>query len=272
MATGRFVMAGLSIAAIGLPIRGQAVPKECFDFVAVTPGQLPIVLSAPHGGQDKIPGAVARSNKAAYRFTTGCDVNTDVLVEALAKELHNLLGRRPFVVRAKFHRRYVDVNRRPEDAYESPEAKRAYDAYHAALAEQCTIVRRQWGQGLLLDIHGQVSRVDTVVRGTNDGKTDALLRQRHGEGAHFGPQSLIGRLSEAGLKVHPQRADEKELAGFRGGYIVQTYGSHERFAIDAVQLEFGSDYRKDKAVNETAVKTARAVEKFARQYLLIRDS
>lgn len=264
----RLLMVGLVVSALASRAGAQTPVERSTPLVVATRGQLPILLSGPHGGQEKIPQAPPRSNKGAFRFTTGRDVNTDILVDAIADELQARFdGKRPFVVRAKFHRRYLDVNRRPGDAYEAPAAQAVYEAYHAALAGYCAEIRRQWGHGLLLDVHGQVARVDAVVRGTNDGKTDELLRRRFGEGAHFGPQSLIGRLAESGLKVHPTAAGEKELPSFRGGYIVQTYGSHERFAIDAVQLEFGSNLRRTDAVRETARKAAEAIERFARQYL-----
>ena len=48
--------------------------------------------------------------------------------------------------------------------------------------------------------------------------------------------------------------------------IVQTYGPGE-FGIDAIQLEFGGDYRTPARRAATAVVVAAAVERFAGLYL-----
>ncbi len=79
---------------------------------------------------------------------------------------------------ARFHRKYIDANRPPDIAYEDPRAKPVYDAYRDTLAGYCREVRKTYGRGLLLDVHGQGAMKDAVIRGTKDGKTVALLVQR----------------------------------------------------------------------------------------------
>jgi hypothetical protein len=70
------------------------------------------------------------------------------------------------------------------------------------------------------------------------------LRERFGDVSHVGDDSLFGLLKKRGWTVYPDPFDGREQAGFTGGYIVQTHGSHRAEGIDAVQLEFGADYRK----------------------------
>ena len=72
--------------------------------------------------------------------------------------------------------------------------KPVYDAYHAALTDYCRDVQQKFHMGLLLDIHGQATAEDTVFRGTQDGKTVTLLRERFGEAARTGQESQDRRL------------------------------------------------------------------------------
>ena len=99
-------------------------------------------------------------------------------------------------------------------------------------------------------------------------KTDEEhLRRTFGEEAHTGPQSLLGLLAAKGWKVHPDPGTGREQAGFTGGFIVRTYGSGKADGIDAIQLEFGIDYRRADARDKTAEALAAAVTEWSRKYL-----
>jgi hypothetical protein len=128
-------------------------------------------------------------------------------------------------------------------------------------------VKKNYGKGLLLDLHGQGSQPDTIIRGTQNGKTVSLLIQRYGEKAHTGPKSFFGFLAAGGAKVNPANGTDEEVKGLSGGHIVRTYGSEE-FGIDAIQLEFGNDYRTKEKRQETAAKIASAAAEYAKLYLL----
>jgi N-formylglutamate amidohydrolase len=128
-------------------------------------------------------------------------------------------------------------------------------------------VRAKHGRGLLLDIHSQGMFPDSVVRGTQDGKTVALLRQRFGEKAHTGPDSFFGLLGAAGVKVRPLKLDGKEDANYNGGHIVRTYGGGD-FGVDAIQLEFGWTLATPKTAPDTAAKVAAVIDRFHRLYLV----
>lgn len=239
-------------------------------YVATQPGELPIILSAPHGGTAQPPDTVERKGdgleKGPKGFFTGRDTGTEELCYEVAKAIELKLKKKPYIVAAKFHRRYIDPNRPAEIAFEDPDAKPVYDFYHGSLNRYCRDVQQKYQRGLLLDIHGQGSARDTVFRGTQNGKTVTLLRERFGESAHIGSDSLFGSLKTLGWKVHPLE-DGKEQAGFTGGYIVQTYGSHQGFGIDAVQLEFGADYRAEETRKKTAAVLADAVATYKERYI-----
>jgi N-formylglutamate amidohydrolase len=239
------------------------------ELVIVERGELPILISAPHGGREPIPGVDARRGESAKKFVAVRDENTAELAEELADEIAVRLKKRPYVVIAKFERKFADANRAPNDAYEASEAGPHYLAYHAALERACREINNKWHAGLLLDIHGQGSFPDSVLRGTNNGETVKLLIARRGNEALVGPSSLFGRLASAGFDVNPKvDSSDREAEGFSGGYIVRHYGSHEPGGIDAVQLEFGRKFRvpKDEA-ERTAAELAAIVVAYCEDYL-----
>ena len=250
-----FCFALLALFFVAPETRSQEKPVAPADLVGSQRGELPIILSAPHGGTKKIPGVPERTGagmpKGGAGFSVAFDSNTDLLLLEVAAAIQNKFGKKPYYVFARFSRRYVDANRPPEIAYEDPKAKPIYEAYHDTLALHCRDVNKAFKCGLLLDIHGQGSARDTIFRGTQNGKTVSLLRERFGEKAHTGPKSFFGILNALEMKVHPTLPDAKERAGFTGGHIVQKYGS-KNYGIDAIQLECGFDYRDKTKLKDVA--------------------
>jgi N-formylglutamate amidohydrolase len=253
-----------------LPLAAVAAAPKADDFVRVQKGTLPIIVSAPHGGRTKVPDVPERKGEGVKQFVTVLDGNTAELAEALASEVEKQLGGKVWLVVARFERKYIDANRPRDAAYESEKAKPYYDAYHGPLEAACKAVKEKHGRGLLLDIHGQAPLPDTVCRGTQNGKSVALLKDRFGWAAVNGKNSVLGRLEAAGYKVMPPAdapADAKEDPRFSGGYIVGTYGSHTGYGIDAIQLELGGDLRAKAKFPKTAEDLAAAVAAFHDEYL-----
>ncbi len=260
---------GLILSESGAIARADP-PAKPEDFVRVQKGTLPIIVSAPHGGRKVVPGVPERLGIGVKLFATVRDTNTDVLAERFVADLEKQLGGKVWVVIARFDRKYLDVNRPRDGAYESENAKPYYDAYHNPLIAACKAVKETHGAGLLLDIHGQGEFMDSICRGTQNGKTVKLLKERYGWTAVTGRNSVLGQLERVGYKVLPKcsAAEEvKEESRFTGGHMVGTYGSHTAYAIDAIQLEFGSNYRERDIYPKTAHDLADAVAAFHDEYL-----
>ena len=248
---------------------GDAAKFVPADFISVQKGDLPIIFSAPHGGMMDIPGVPERKGEGMKTggagFFAGRDANTELLAPAIAAAIQKRLGKKPYFVIAKMHRKYVDPNRPPEIAVEHPRAREVYDAYRGQLVAFCDDVQKRFGRGLLLDIHGQGSAKDTVFRGTHNGTTVSNLTKMLGDKIHAGPQSLAGLLVARGIQMKPTDTSP-ETSGFTGGDIVRVSGGH--VGIGAVQCEFGADFRAKDAIPAVAEKFADAVVDFARLYLL----
>ena len=243
-------------------------PAADSPLVTVECGTCPILLTTPHGGGQPVPNVEPRQGAGVSQFTILRDSRTDGLTERIANELERLGYGKPYLVLAKFHRKYIDANRPPKDAYENSAAQPHYDAYHQAIQIACQEIAQKWGRGLLLDVHGTSAEPDTIFRGTNDGKTVSHLTTRFGDDALRGPSGLFGRFAAAGFAVNPAvGSDAQESARHRGGYTVRTYGSREGTTIDAIQLELGSGLRATNSLERTSKGIAKAIIEFATSYL-----
>ena len=247
--------------------------------VTVEAGDLPIVISAPHGGRLRLKGVPDRTGKAVTPgtpkgsgFQTALDSGTDALARALADEIAKRLGKRPYLVISNITRRQFDANRPESIAVEHDGARTAYRRYHGALTRFRAEILKKYGSGLLLDIHGQGSTKDAIYRGTANGSTVAGLPRE----MLVGESGLLGVLEAKGIRLIPTNKEEgkREAPGLNGGWIVRHYGASaegedgklsatpEKFW--AVQLECGIDFRRKTAVPKSAANLAEAVEKFSR--------
>ncbi len=260
------------------PTSSAQVTLNAADYVFLQPGELPIILSAPHGGGLNAPEGIApRSGEGLETgpagFFTGRDIGTEELARETALAIEQRFGKKPYVVASKLHRKFLDPNRPAKIALDNPAIQPVYDLYHQSLEKYCREVTNQFHRGVLLDIHGQGSRSDTVFRGTKNGLTVSELKRKFGVDAHDGPHSLFGLLQSRGWTVFPNMHREanvevdNEQSGFTGGYIVSTYGSHKSQPIDAMQLEFGSEYRTNARRTQTANELADALADYAVAYM-----
>jgi N-formylglutamate amidohydrolase len=244
------------------------------DLVLLRQGTLPIILTVPHGGREAIPGVAQRDTlgkpSGGRGFVTVTDTNTDRLALGIAAEIRALTGKEPYLVMAKFGRKFIDPNRPPEVAVDSPAARPYYDYYHQAVRRFIDEVRAKYPAGLLVDVHGQKKDPTVVMRGTQNGRTVARLIERAGVPAVTGSNGIFGGLAANGLDVSPGNdvAPEgtAENRGYSGGYTVGTY-SQNADGIDAVQMEFGTKYRQDGGLDLAARATGKALVAFHDAYL-----
>lgn len=240
------------------------------DLVDVVEGDLPIVITAPHGGTTAIPGAEERKNSSLPGFVIVTDTRTDSLARETAREVEKCFGKKPWVVIAKFSRKYADANRPVKDGAESDPAREQHKLYHDSVRKAVDSVRAKFGKGILIDFHGQAADKEVVFRGTQNLKSvgevsDEILS---------GEKSFLGMLEKSGVRIVPDasHARDKEHPKFNGGHTVQTYGLGHSNGIFAIQLEFGGVYRSVKAIPDNAKKLALALKSHADSFLLNKEA
>ena len=119
-------------------------------YIEYYAGNLPIILSAPHGGQ-LTPEEI--SDRTYGTFVT--DLNTYELTKTIMDSMIVRFGGYPHVILCKLKRTKLDANRDSiEAAQENKYALRAWQEYHHYIEVAKKKITNDQGSGLFLDIHG----------------------------------------------------------------------------------------------------------------------
>jgi hypothetical protein len=128
------------------------------NLVSSYKGTLPVILTSPHDGNQQPPGVSERTNLAnCSHFTVLSDSYTRLITIDVAQSILKNFGKAPYVVIAEFARKYIDANRDPGCAYESPNTKIYYNEYQNTIRKYVDEIRNQNnGTGFLFDMHASV--------------------------------------------------------------------------------------------------------------------
>ena len=227
------------------------------DYVELIAGTLPLIVTAPHGGQLRPTSIPDRSSSTA---TTVRDTNT----EELAREIYNRfmarLGAAPTVVITTLHREKIDTNREIVEATEgNPIAQRAWHEWHALIGAARAQVVSTRGRGFYIDLHGHGHAIPRLELGYllsssqlagSDAAVNALaasssIRTLATTGTRTlaqllrGPTSLGTLFEAAGFPAVPSTSQLNPGSDpyFNGGYNTEQYGSRGGGTIDGVQIE-----------------------------------
>jgi N-formylglutamate amidohydrolase len=159
----------------------QAVTYEEDLLVKRHRGTMPVILTCPHDGTETPPGVQARKREATpdeCQFTIKSDLQTAFITQSLAQKILDLTGLSPYVVMARFDRKFIDANRPRSPvncAFTDPDAQPFYDEYHDRIAGFVEEIRVQNGnRGFLFDIHGKIlipADPADIYLGTDQGKS-----------------------------------------------------------------------------------------------------
>eukprot|EP01124_Arcella_intermedia_P033240 TRINITY_DN7909_c0_g1_i1.p1 TRINITY_DN7909_c0_g1~~TRINITY_DN7909_c0_g1_i1.p1 ORF type:complete len:263 (-),score=54.48 TRINITY_DN7909_c0_g1_i1:35-823(-) len=241
-------------------------------------GNVNIVLTSPHGGSREIGSTKIRSAPGSCHVQ---DTNTNKMLNAVLEYLKKHSEIRPYYVMGNCHRKYCDLNRNPNNAYEEEEAGQYYHHYHSKIASYVSEFFSKYPNRknhLLIDIHGQSTLKDHTMRGTQNGATVAKLIQNYGESAIL-QDGFFGSLEKiSGTRIYPANTGQGKWAehkDYNGGWTVCYYSGHRKLPndnftsyIDAIQLEIGYDFRKDdKAIEAFGSALAQTIIQFYSKYI-----
>jgi len=251
-------------------------PLGVSHFVSMTRGQIPLVLSTPHGGKeapDWIP-SLSSGPCVADKYTVDL---TEALVRLIGKEMG---GREPFAVYNKLHRCKMDANREPSQGTGGGlYATSVHQLYHDTL-QQCVDEAMRYAsnttkQVLLIDIHGyaplktwNTTKWDSswiMVGHLVSRKNLRSIKILPNEDWVRGPASLGSLLQCEGLLAEPSMQRPVPHAGkyFSGGYITARYrttdDSNNGITVQTIQLELPRPMRNE--LGKVAHRMAKAIAK-----------
>ena len=243
---------------------------SCFgtsNYIEYIPGDLPVVVSVPHGGA-LTPTTIPDRTVG----TTATDLNTIPLGQAVSAAFTAQTGRAPHVVIVHLRRTKLDANREVGEAAQgNAEATRAWNEYHAFIELAMTAVRQRYGTGFYIDLHGHGHAIPRLELGymltaatlnQSNAQLDAanvamnsslrLMAQQSSLSASAllrGPTSL-GGLLETRIRVVPSPTDPSPGADeyFNGGYSTDRHTA----TLPGVQIECHYTGVRDTATTRAA--------------------
>jgi hypothetical protein len=255
------------------------------EYIEYLGGNLPVILSAPHGGRLR-PADIPDREQGTFAF----DTNTQELARAVADELKERTGGWPHLVICRLHRRKVDCNREiKEAAAGNPQAEQAWKEFQGFIETARNNVAKSHGRGLYIDLHGHghaEPRLELGYLHTADqlAADDATLNS----GMYAAESSLkgiavlgrtpyaelvrgaysFGALMEAGgFPCSPSPTNPHPKAPyFRGGYNTAQHG---RDAAPLAGLQIETNSRGVRDTPENRQRFARALASTLETYLSV---
>jgi hypothetical protein len=237
------------------------------NFIEYIPGDLPLVIAAPHGGR-LLPSEIPSRTNGVVDI----DVNTQELARTIASVIHAETGRHIHLIICRLHRSKLDANRDlPEAVQGSRLAEHAWEEHHNFIDQACAAAVKQFGVAFLIDLHGHGHPDSRVELGCLHNALDladcdeALNESTYVNASSLrwmaertplsytellrGPQSLGALLEREGFPATPSpRMPVPTEPFFRGGYTIQRHCNAAR-NITGLQIEANRPRLRDTAAN-----------------------
>lgn len=255
------------------------------EYVEYIPGDLPIIISAPHGGRKKDKSIADRKNGVLTS-----DANTDLLArqvyDAFAKT-----GKTPHLVICHLHRIKVDCNRNEKECYEGdPKALAVWKEFQNSIEKAKKVITAKGQKVLFVDLHGHGHEIPRLELGyllsskelfLKEAAFNKLMSKSSFKGlvdrADFeslirGPESIGTLLEEEGFPSVPSSKVPDPGKGnkyFNGGYNTVRHGAQNSPNCYSVQIEMNKPGVRDTDENRKkfAAALSRVLNKFYKQFL-----
>lgn len=246
------------------------------DYIEYIPGDLPLILAAPHGGREnpeEIPDRLQGVRES--------DANTQELARTIAEVIHARTGRHAHLVICRLHRAKLDANRDlAEAAAGHPIAEQAWRDHHRFIEQACAAAVEKYGAAFLIDLHGHAhpgQRLELGYRHTAEelaqdepalnapgfaaaGSISYIAARSRKSYAELirGTSSLGALLEAGGFRATPSPSAPHPLAPyFRGGYTIVRHCRAE-VKVAGLQIECHRVGVRDTAENRRAFAEALA--------------
>lgn len=244
-------------------------------YVEYIPGNLPVVISVPHGGYLE-PSEIPDRDCDAYICTR--DAYTQELARSLSQAFYEETGCYAHVIINLLHRKKFDANREIVEAADgNSTVEQAWHGYHAFINSAKLQVEQDYGRGIFFDLHGHGHEIQRLELGYRLTRSELQLLDSVLDGVLFVEKSSIQTLVSDNLQLlsHSELLrgeysfgtilENKDIPAvpssfdpfpedgepyFNGGYNTGRHGSDDGGNIDGIQIECHQAIRFDEGLRE----------------------
>lgn len=258
-------------------------------WTACIVGDMPLVISIPHGGTEK-PGNI--SDRSCSDIVTVTDLNTIELARAISRELADEYNLHPYLVLCNLKRTKIDQNREIKEATCGNKAMEApWHLFHDYIDTALTEVVGKFGSALYIDLHGHGHANQRIEIGYSMSKNDlsnvytklnlealwhkSSLNNLHSikNGQDFrariiGDKAFGTMMGNEGIRAVPSEQDPYPTRSepfFSGGYNTGYYSSSNYPRVFGWQIECNNEGVRDTEASRIAF--SKAFVKVIMQYL-----
>jgi hypothetical protein len=239
-------------------------------YIKVLPGNMPLVISVPHGGYllpDEIP------ERACLNCAKNQDIFTIEIGLGIREAIYKKTGYYPYLIINNLHRTRLDPNRNiGEAAAGNKNAEQVWTEFQNFIDSSTREVQKAFGKGLYIDLHGHRHEIKRTEIGYLLSNEELQLDDELLDNYSFveyssirnliesnpqslsyselvrGKTSLGSMLEEKGYpsvpsENHPSPKESEPY--FSGGYNTTRHGSSSGGKIDGIQIEIDEDLRSD---------------------------
>jgi len=246
------------------------------NYVQYFAGNLPIIISVPHGGY-LAPSSIPDRN--CIDCVTDLDAYTQELGMELRTALYDLTGCYPHIIINLLHRKKLDANRNVEiGANGNQIAATSWNDFQNFIEIAKLQVKNNHSKGLYIDLHGHGHAIQRIELGyllyedelrLDDAALNTeqyiknssiknlvstnLLGQTHAELLR-GPNSFGSLLENKGYPAIPSSSNPFPLVGepyYTGGFNIAQHTSYKSGTIDGFQMECNQNVRFDDNLRKT---------------------
>lgn len=226
-------------------------------------GDLPLIISVPHGGAINLPDSPTRSCKGAVTVT---DSRTIELAKEIEKAFLAKYNARPFIIISNLSRKHVDHNRDMDEGTCGDKAmEKPWNQFHDYIDTAVVLATKKFGKAIYIDLHGhghtkQRLEVGYLLKADElrdlDAKNDkqaakssvanllASDKNLDLEKLLIGPEAFGTLIAKEGFDAVPSKQDVAPLEEdkyFNGGYNTVRYTSTKYSNVFGWQIE--SNYK-----------------------------
>jgi hypothetical protein len=260
----RFFLSLLGFLSVHVAI-GQVNPppggvNDATGWTSYYSGNMPLVISVPHGGTWNLTEVKDRSCEGAVTVT---DSYTKELAFEIAEAMSKYQGMRPYLIVCNITRKDVDQNREINEATcGDPLMATPWNTFHTFIDSALADAVRKFGSCLYIDLHGHGHQEQRLELGylINDKKLTGFFNEeepikasgtslgnllaRKGTGSLrdwlYGANAFGTWMAEKGFPAVPSQQDPFPKEGekyFNGGYNTRRYTGPEYPNVFGWQIE-----------------------------------